>query len=137
MIMTKLIIINNFANNIFINSPQILSQSFVGHNMSTYFPEVAKLLVHTDVVIKKMACWFISRHCSDSNQTLLVLNSLFGFVKQPNPVLRILALQTLANIPLENHLEFVLKLVGWLIFVAVEFLLVGIYIISRILLNGN
>ena len=101
----------------------------VAPKMSAYFPEVAKLLVHADIVVKKMTCWFIGRHCSDSNQALLVLNSLFGFVKQPNPILRVLALRTLSDILLENHLEFVLKLVGW----SVDILAVWLYKLAHVL----
>jgi len=62
-------------------------------------PTAAKLLASTDLATKKLASWYIARHSSaDSDVSVLAINTLLTDMRDPNPVVRSLAICTLAGI---------------------------------------
>jgi len=69
-------------------------------------PTAAKLLASTDLVTKKLASWYIACHSSaDSDVSVLAVNTLLTDMRDPNPVVRSLAVRTLAGIQLPDLAE--------------------------------
>lgn len=69
-------------------------------------PSAAKLLVSTDLVTKKLASWYVARHSSaNSDISVLAVNTLVTDMRDPNPVVRSLAVRTLAGIHLQELAE--------------------------------
>ena len=80
---------------------QALSTS-TGTNLTLQLlPSAAKLLASTDLVTKKLASWYVARHSSAySDISVLAVNTLVTDTHDPNPVVRSLAIRTLARIQL-------------------------------------
>jgi len=69
-------------------------------------PSAAKLLASSDLVTKKLASWYITQHSgSDSGASVLSINTLVTDMHDPNPVVRKLAICTLAGICLPELTE--------------------------------
>jgi len=69
-------------------------------------PSAAKLLASTDLVTKKLAGWYVARHSSaNSDVSILAVNTLVTDMRDPNPVVRRLAIRTLAGIHLPELAE--------------------------------
>jgi len=85
---------------------QALSTS-TGTNLTLQLlPSAAKLLASTDLVTKKLASWYVARHSSAySDISVLAVNTLVTDTHDPNPVVRSLAIRTLARIQLPELAE--------------------------------
>lgn len=81
--------------------PQVLSLTSQGANTEKLLPHVVKLLPSTDMMVKKLACWFVTQHPNEQ-LTLLAVNTLLKDCEDPSPMIRGLALRTLSNIPLTS-----------------------------------
>jgi len=85
---------------------QALSTSVSTKLTLQILPTAAKLLASTDLVTKKLASWYIARHSSaDSDVSVLAVNTLIMDMRDPNPVVRSLAIRTLAGIQLPDLAE--------------------------------
>jgi len=69
-------------------------------------PSAAKLLASTDLVTKKLASWYVAHHSTaNSDASVLAINTLVMDMHDPNPVVRSLAVRTLARIQLPELTE--------------------------------
>lgn len=70
-----------------------------GHDLSPIASKILKFLSYQDVVVKKAVFLFIMRSCHKSEVGLLALNALLKDTRDPNPLYRALAINTLACVP--------------------------------------
>lgn len=63
------------------------------------FPHVVKFLASNDIIVKKLASWFIQQHSDEKELVLLAINTLLKDCSDPNPMTRGLALRTLTSLP--------------------------------------
>jgi len=83
-----------------------LSASAGTNLTSQLLPNAAKLLASTDLVTKKLASWYVARHSSaNTDVSVLAINTLVTDTRDPNPVVRRLAVRTLAGIHLPELAE--------------------------------
>jgi len=93
---------------------QALSASTSTNLTLQLLPSAAKLLASTDLVTKKLASWYIVRHSiADSDVSVLAVNTLVTDVHDPNPVIRSLAVRTLAQIQLPELVEHSISAVNF------------------------
>ena len=89
---------------------QLLALTSSGWNARKAFPAVMKHLVNTDIMVKKLACWFITTCAAEeTGLILLAVNTLVNDCSSPNPVIRGLALKTLSSLRQTSLLEYCMK----------------------------
>ena len=80
---------------------------------SQLLPSAAKLLASTDLVTKKLASWYVAHHSvENSDISVLAINTLVTDMRDPNPVVRSLAVRTLARIQLPELAEHAINAVN-------------------------
>jgi len=85
---------------------QALSTSANTNVTMQLLPSAAKLLASTDLVTKKLASWYVAHHSTaNSDVSILAINTLVMDMHDPNPVVRSLAVRTLARIQLPELSE--------------------------------
>ena len=78
-----------------------------GYSARKAFPAVLKHLVNTDIMVKKLACWFVTMYAAEETEViLLAVNTLVNDCSSPNPVIRGLALKTLSSLGQTSLLEY-------------------------------
>ena len=70
------------------------------------FPQVVKFLASNDIVVKKLATWFVSQHSNEKDLVLLAINTLVKDCYDANPMTRGLALRTLTSLPDPSLLQY-------------------------------
>ena len=70
------------------------------------FPQVVKFLASNDIVVKKLATWFVSQHSNEKELVLLAINTLVKDCSDANPMTRGLALRTLTSLPDPSLLQY-------------------------------
>lgn len=90
---------------------QILMTSSGGRNLEKLFPAVVKHLSSSDLITKKLVCWFICEHGSNQEFILLAINTLVKDCNDPNPMIRGFSLKTITSIPHTFLLDYSLPLV--------------------------
>lgn len=68
-------------------------------------------MASNDLLVKKLACWFLSQHCNDETTVLLAINTLLKDCRDANPMVRGLALRTLTGLPHRQLLQYSLPAV--------------------------
>jgi len=92
---------------------QALSTSANRNVMLQILPSAAKLLASTDLVTKKLASWYVAHHSTaNSDVSVLAVNTLVMDMHDPNPVVRSLAVRTLARIQLPELAEHAINAVN-------------------------
>jgi len=85
---------------------QALSTSANTNVMLQLLPIAAKLLASTDLVTKKLASWYVAHHSTaNPDVSILAVNTLVVDMQDANPVIRSLAVRTLARIQLPELAE--------------------------------
>ncbi|ELT93324.1 hypothetical protein CAPTEDRAFT_93945 [Capitella teleta] len=85
---------------------QIQTLTNSGTDTKALFPAVVKHLASTDLLTKKLTAWFVCQHGDQSDLILLAINSLVIDCKDPNPMVRGLALRSLSSLPQGNLIEY-------------------------------
>ena len=80
-----------------------------GVDTQALFPQVIKYVASTDVLTKKLACWFVQKHGENSELLLLGVNSLVKDCQDPSPMTRGLALRTLTSLPQRSLLDYMVQ----------------------------
>ena len=73
------------------------------------FPQVVKFLASNDIVVKKLATWFVSQHSNEKDLVLLAINTLVKDCYDANPMTRGLALRTLTSLPDPSLLQLLFE----------------------------
>lgn len=89
-----------------ISNFQVQMMTNCGSDTQCLFPAVVKHLASSDLLTKKLACWFIAQHADQSDLILLAMNSLIKDCQDANPMTRGLALRTLSQLPQQNLTEY-------------------------------
>ncbi len=76
-----------------------LSTSTCSTGSEKLFPVVVKLLASSDIIVKKLASWYITQHGHQEDLILLAINTLVKDCVDSNPMVRGLALRTLSSLP--------------------------------------
>lgn len=79
--------------------------------MEQLFPAVIKHLSSSDLLTKKLVCWFIRDNGQNQEFILLAINTLVKDCSDPNPLIRGFSLKTLTSIPHSFVLDHSLPLV--------------------------
>lgn len=90
---------------------RILVTSNGGKNLEQLFPAVIKHLSSSDLLTKKLVCWFIRDNGQNQEFILLAINTLVKDCSDPNPLIRGFSLKTLTSIPHSFVLDHSLPLV--------------------------
>ena len=62
------------------------------------FPFVVKFLASSDILIKKLACWFVVKNSNHEQLVLLAVNTLVKDCTDPSPAIRGLAVKSLCSL---------------------------------------
>jgi len=92
---------------------QALSTSANTNVTLQILPSAAKLLASTDLLTKKLASWYVAHHgTANSDVSVLAVNTLVTDMHDPNPVVRSLAVRTLARIQLPELADHAMNAVN-------------------------
>ncbi|ESN91141.1 hypothetical protein HELRODRAFT_194538 [Helobdella robusta] len=94
-----------------VGAMELVTLTLDGIDTSQYFPDVIAHLTNSDLIIKKLVCWYISRTTTNVDNALLVVNSLTQNCNDPNPLVRCLAIKTFTSMQHVLISEYAMPLV--------------------------
>lgn len=85
---------------------QLKASRSAGSGQRCLVPEVVKLLASPDMVVKKLASWYLLETTDQEDLVLLAVNTLLQDCRNSNPMLRGQALRTLAGLPQSDLTQY-------------------------------